>query len=136
MVLRRRAAREHEPQSRHMSVDSGAVQGRGQLRRNGCWLYGMAVGPGKACVGRRTRGPSTTLSPRLRASARLPFPGARPIPSARALCWKLWTLGGGSGRAVPYGLVSCRGRCAPPEMEGKGRQVRAMSAHPRGLRGG
>ena len=46
----------------------------------------------RACGRRRTRAPDTTLSPRLRASARFPFPGKRPIATAAPLgarCWRL-----------------------------------------------
>ena len=38
----------------------------------------------RACGRRRMRAPDTTLSPRLRASARFPFPGRRPIATAAA----------------------------------------------------
>ena len=48
----------------------------------------VGVGAGarseRACGCRRTREPDTTLSPRLRASARLLFPGRRPIATGAA----------------------------------------------------
>ena len=58
----------------------------------------------RACGRRRTRVPDTTLSPRLRASARFPFPGRRPIATAAPLgarCWRParnWRTAAAGGR--------------------------------------
>ena len=65
---------------------------------NGYGRHGSAVGPGEACVGRRTRGPSTTLSPSgavavSRCAAHTAAP-ARSVGSAP--CWRLRGNGGRS----------------------------------------
>jgi len=58
----------------------------------------------RACGRRRTRVPDNTLSPRLRASARFPFPGRRPIATAAPLgarCWqpaRNWRTAAAGGR--------------------------------------
>ena len=63
----------------------------------------------RACGRRRTRVPDATLSPRLRASARFPFPGRRPIATAEAARRALLAArtkaadGGGRRKEAPDG---------------------------------
>jgi hypothetical protein len=68
----------------HCSGHAGGISG---IMQKGTRRQGE-----RACGRRRTRAPDTTLSPRLRASARFPFPGRRPIATAAPLgarCWRL-----------------------------------------------
>ena len=61
----------------------------------------------RACGCRRTREPDTTLSPRLRASARLLFPGRRPIATGEPLARALLVTGTNTADGSGQGGAAC-----------------------------
>ena len=68
---------------------------------------GAGARSGRACDCRRTREPDTTLSPRLRASARLLFPGRRPIATGEPLARALLVTGTNTADGSGQGGAAC-----------------------------